>query len=41
LSQFENVVIKDVSKDHEELVKWNDILKLLEFKPDQYRVSTK
>ncbi len=27
LSQFENVVIKDVSGDHEELVKWNDILK--------------
>jgi hypothetical protein len=27
LSQFKNVVIKDVSKDHEELVKWNDILK--------------
>jgi len=27
LSQFENVVIKDVSGDYEELVKWNDILK--------------
>ncbi len=27
LSQFENVVIKDVSGDHEELMIWNDILK--------------
>ena len=27
LSQFENLVIKDVSRDHEELAKWNDILK--------------
>ena len=27
LSQFENVVIKDVSGDHKELVKWNDVLK--------------
>ena len=27
LSQFENLVIKDVSGDHEELAKWNDILR--------------
>jgi hypothetical protein len=27
LSRFENIVIKDVSKDHAELLKWNEILK--------------
>ena len=25
--RFKNIVIKDVSKNHEELVKWNEILK--------------